>query len=200
METAFGAGYPASLAVDSPEQIARWRPFVQWLLALPHFVVLYALGILSGIVALVSWFVILFTGKLPVGLAGVQVMYLRYSNRVTAYAGFLLESYPPFIFGTEDQDPGEYPGVRVDFTPQLEDRNRLTTFFRFILAIPHLIALFFVGIAASVAWFIGAFAVLFTGSWPEGLRRFVVGSMRWTLRVNAYTVLLTDEYPPFSLD
>ena len=130
---------------------------MQAILALPHFVVLYALGILSGVVAFVTWFVVLFTGKLPTGLAGVQVMYLRYSNRVT-------------------------------------------TFFRSILAIPHFVALFFVGIAASVAWVIGAFAVLFTGRWPEGLRRFVVGSMRWTLRVNAYTVLLTDDYPPFSLD
>jgi hypothetical protein len=51
-----------------------------------------------------------------------------------------------------------------------------------------------------VALVIAFFAVLFTGRWPEGLRSFVVGVMRWGTRVNAYLLLLTDKYPPFSLD
>jgi hypothetical protein len=47
---------------------------------------------------------------------------------------------------------------------------------------------------------IAFFAVLFTGRWPDGLRSFLLGVMRWALRVEAYLLLLTDEYPPFSLD
>lgn len=198
MEAVGGTPYPAVLTVDTPDRIARWRPLVQWLLALPHFVILYALGILSEVVGIISWFVVLFTGKLPASLAGIQTMYLRYYNRVMAYQGFLLETYPPFSFEATDRDPGDYVGEMVDFEPELEGRNRLTTFFRFILVIPHVIALFFVGIAAMVAWIVGFFAVLFTGRWPEGLREFVVGFMRWSLRVTAYHLLLTDEYPPFS--
>jgi Domain of unknown function (DUF4389) len=46
---------------------------------------------------------------------------------------------------------------------------------------------------------VGFFAVLITGRWPDGLRDLVVGFFRWTLRVNAYHMLLTDRYPPFSL-
>jgi hypothetical protein len=198
MDAVDGRSYPAELTVDSPPRIARWRPLVQWLLALPHLVVLYALGVLSEIVGVISWFVVLITGRLPASLAGVQAMYLRYYNRVMAYQGFLLEAYPPFSFDTDSVDPGDYQGEIVDIEPDLEDRNRLTTFFRFFLVVPHVVCLFFVGIAAFAAWIAGFFAVLVTGHWPEGIRQFVVGYMRWSLRVTAYHLLLTDEYPPFS--
>jgi hypothetical protein len=194
-----GSPYPASLQVDTPDRIARWRPLVQWFLAIPHMLVLYALEILSGVVAFISWFVVLFTGKLPESLAGLQAMYLRYSDRTLAYISFLVEEYPPFTFDTTGSDPRTYHGVLVDFEPELDHRNRLTVFFRLLLVIPHAIALFFVGIVAGIAHLIGFFAVLITGRWPEGLRNFVVGFFRWTLRVNAYHALLTDKYPPFSL-
>ena len=173
---------------------------MQWLLAIPHYIVLYLLGIAAEVVAFIAWLVILFTGKLPEGLAGVQHLYIRYANRTYAYATFLREEYPPFTFDTTAPDPGDYPAVRTEFTPQLEDRNRLTVAFRFILVIPHLIVLAVLGIAAWAAAFIGAFVVLFTGAWSVGLRDFVVGVFRWSTRVNAYMLLLTDEYPPFSLD
>lgn len=192
--------YPASLTIDTPERIARWRPLVQWLLAVPHLIVLYALGALSSAVAFVAWFVILVTGRLPTGLAGLQAMYLRYHNRVVAYQGFLLESYPPFSFSLEGADPGTYERESVDFDPQLQDRSRLSTFFRWLLVIPHVVVLTVLAIVAFLAWIVGFFAVLITGRWPEGLQHFVVGYIRWTLRVEAYWLLLTDEYPPFRLD
>jgi hypothetical protein len=90
--------------------------------------------------------------------------------------------------------------VRTSFTPELENRNRVTVGFRIILVIPHIIVLAVLVLAALVVWLICVFAVLFTGRWPEGMRRFVVGVMRWGTRVEAYLFLLTDEYPPFSLD
>lgn len=89
--------------------------------------------------------------------------------------------------------------MRVDFVPQTEGRNRLTIFFRIFMVIPHLIALFFVGIAACVVYIIAWFAVLFTGKWPTGLRDFIIGITRWQTRLNAYMYLLTDEFPPFGL-
>jgi hypothetical protein len=78
--------------------------------------------------------------------------------------------------------------------------SRLSTFFRIILVIPHAIVLYFVGIAAGVIGFIAWWAILFTGKYPKGMFDFFVGFMRWTTRVNGYTYLLTDKYPPFSLD
>jgi hypothetical protein len=192
--------YPATLTVESPEKITNWRPLVQWFLAIPHYVVLYALGIVSSVVAVIAWFAILFTGKLPVGLAGVQALYLRYSNRTYAYAGFLVEEYPPFTFGTESADPGDVPRVRTDVTPEYENRNRVTTFFRLILLIPHIVILYILQFVAGIVWLIAAIIILFTGQWNEGMRNFVLGYMRWSLRVGAYGTLLTDVYPPFSLD
>ncbi|HET6664768.1 MAG TPA: DUF4389 domain-containing protein [Acidimicrobiales bacterium] len=199
MET-FGQAYPATLEIDRAERIANWRPIVQWLLAIPHFVILYVLGIVAEVVSIISWFVILFTGKLPEGLATLMSLYIRYNNRAVAYAGFLRDEYPPFAFETVAPDPGTYPAVRTGFAPELENRNRLTVAFRIILVIPQLIVLSILGLVAFVAWVIAFFAVLFTGRWPEGLRTFVVGVMRWGTRVTAYLYLLTDEYPPFSLD
>ena len=57
--------YPATFTFDPPEKVANWRPLVNWLLAIPHFVVLYVLNIVSEVIGFVSWFIILFTGELP---------------------------------------------------------------------------------------------------------------------------------------
>ena len=81
--------YPATLRFDPPEHIANWRPLVQWLLAIPQFIVLYVLNIVSSVLAVVSWFVILFTGSMPAGLANFQALYVRYMIRTYTYAGFL---------------------------------------------------------------------------------------------------------------
>jgi uncharacterized protein DUF4389 len=192
-------GYPAGLDLTAPPEIARWRPLVQWFLAIPHLVIANVLGRVAYVVAFVSWFIVLFTGKLPEGIAGFQAMYLRYNQRATMYAGFLLEPYPPFTFGTDSADPGNYEGLSVEFEPELEDRNRLTVAFRLLLVIPQFVVLFFVGIAAGVLWIVAWFAVIILGRWPDGLRDFVVGVNRWSMRVEAYFLLLTDLYPPFSL-
>ncbi len=81
-----------------------------------------------------------------------------------------------------------------------EGRNRLTTFFRMIMVIPLMIVGFFYAIGAYVAAFVSWFALLFTGSYPEGMYNFNAGVIRFTARVNGYYNLLTDEYPPFGLD
>ena len=78
--------------------------------------------------------------------------------------------------------------------------NRWLPLVKWFLAIPHFIVLFFLDIAAVVVVVIAWFAILFTGRYPEGMFDFVVGVMRWSLRVTAYAFLLvTDRYPPFSL-
>lgn len=95
-----------------------------------------------------------------------------------------------------DGPSGQYPvRVAVDYT---EPANRLTTFFRFLLVIPHMIALIFVGIAAYFAYIVLWFVIMITGKRNEGLAGFITNYVRWSTRVNAYNYLLTDEYPPFS--
>jgi hypothetical protein len=171
---------------------------VHWLLAIPHLLIANVLGNLGGIIALISWFAIVFTGRLPEGLANLQCLAIRYQARTYSYVLWLHEPYPPFDFSMTPADPGGDP-VRVDLRPQLEDRNRVTVGFRLILAIPIVLFLALVALAAAVLALIGFFAVLFTGRWPESMRRFIVGMLRLGVRVSAYTYLLVDDYPPFSV-
>jgi len=89
--------------------------------------------------------------------------------------------------------------VEVRFGTSREQR-RWTVLIRFILAIPQFFVLFFVGIGAFVVAFLGWFAALFTGRLPESFARFLLGYVRWTMRVSAYAFLMTDVYPPFALD
>lgn len=191
--------YPADLRLDAPLKVANWRPLVHWLLGLPHLIIAYALQYAGMVVAVISWFSIVFTGSLPAGLANFQCLVIRYNARANSYAYWLREDYPPFEFSTAGPDPGTDP-LRVDFAPALTDRNRLTVALRLIVAIPALIFGAVLWIGAFVALVVGFFAVLFTGSWPEGLRGFVVGASRYWVRLSAYVGLLTDEYPPFALD
>src|SRR3954468_1005809 len=93
-----GPSYPATFTFDPPEKVANWRPLVNWLLAIPHYVILYGLRILSEVVAFISWFVIVFTGTMPEAFANVQAMYLRYELRTYSFSLFLREEYPPFAF------------------------------------------------------------------------------------------------------
>jgi hypothetical protein len=79
-----------------------------------------------------------------------------------------------------------------------EGRNRLTAFFRLILAIPWQIVAFFYGIAAFIGVVIAWFAILFTGRYPEGLYDFVAGFVRFNARLNSWYYLLTDEWPAFN--
>ncbi len=191
--------YPAAVEVRTPERLERWRPLVQWILAIPHLLIAYVLQYASQLVAFVSWFIVLFTGKLPEGIANFQTMVLRYSTRTTAYAGFLHAEYPPFAFDLSNAEPGGTP-VDLATVPALENRNRLTVGLRLIWAIPALLYAFVIGIVAAICWFIGFFAVLFTGKWPDGLRKWVMNGLRVQTRLAAYLALLTDEYPPFATE
>ena len=128
-------------------------------------------------------------------------LYIRYINRTLAYAAFLREEYPPFVFGTTADDEGEYPAVRTAFEPQYEDRNRVTVGFRLILVIPQLDR---AGVPRAGrrrrGLRLGLRRAVHRAGGRPGSRDFVVGVMRWNTRVSAYLLLLVDDYPPFSLD
>jgi hypothetical protein len=91
-----------------------------------------------------------------------------------------------------------YPAV-TEFDWQ-EEYSRFMPIVKGLLLLPHWIVLAFIWIGALFA-IVGAwFAVLFTGKYPPGIHRFLVGTMRWTTRVSAYGLLMVDGYPPFSFD
>jgi hypothetical protein len=197
VEGVVGDTYPIRTALDAPYEVARWRPFFAWVVAIPHLIVLYVISSVAGALVIISWFAILFTGRIPKGIVDFTAMYLRYQWRILAFAGGLAEPFPPFEFEMEVDDDGAYPAVfELDEPGEL---RRGLIWVKWLLAIPHCFVLALLGFAAFVAWGLGSWAVLFTGRWPAGIRDFVVGVARWSNRVYGYLYLLTDEYPPFSL-
>ena len=103
-------------------------------------------------------------------------------------------AFPPMMQPAEVSAP-----VEVRFGTA-QPQRRVTVFFRFILAIPQFIVVGVIGYGAEVVVFLGWFAALFTGRMPASFARFVTGYLRWSTRVTAYAYLMTDVYPPFSLD
>jgi len=150
------------------------------------------LGVVAFVVAVIAWFAIVFGGTQPRGLWDFTRMYMRWRTKAGAYIALLRDEYPPF-------GEGEYP-VTYEIVYPETPRNRWSVGLRFFYAIPHVIVLFFLGIAWWVTTVIAWFAILFTGSYPAGLYRFGVGVMRWNVRVESYVLLMRDEYPPFSME
>lgn len=186
------------LVVDSPYELARWRPLVNWLAYIPHGIILYALQILGRLAFIVYWVMFVVTGNLHSGLYGVMAMYERYSARAT---GFLLgysETYPPFDFSTDTADNGAYAPVRLSLpaVPASVPRSAALNVFK---AIPHYIVLMIFFLGAAVVAVIGWFAVLFTGTWPQGMRDFLVRVNNYYLRVWTYITMVQNDYPPFGL-
>ena len=82
---------------DVASDLNRWLPLVKWFLAIPHYVVLFFLGIAAVVVVIVTWFAILFTGRYPKGIFDFIEGVIRWNNRVIAYAFTLVtDRYPPF--------------------------------------------------------------------------------------------------------
>ena len=149
------------------------------------------LGAVAAFLAVASWFTIVFTGRHIAGIRQFTAFYLRWRVRALSYVALLQDAYPPL-------GDAPYPAA-LDIVDPPEPRERLTVAFRLILGIPHFVALFFVLIAWVVTSVIAWFAIVITGTGPLGLLTFGVGALRWRLRLEAYLLLMVDEYPPFSL-
>jgi hypothetical protein len=136
---------------------------------------------------------ILFRQKYPRWWFDFNLEYQRFSMRITAYMSLLTDEYP---------STDEHQGVHLDIDyPDAAQLNRYLPLFKWILAIPHYVVLAVLSPIALLLVMIGWLVILFTGNFPEGFHKFIVGVNRWGQRVMAYAFLLTtDEYPPFSLD
>lgn len=149
------------------------------------------LGAVAIFLAIISWFTIVIGGRHITGIRQFTMFYMRWRVRALAYMMLLEDAYPPF-------GDADYPSA-LTVTDPAEPRDRLTVGLRLFLAIPHFIVLFFIlcawWVTSVVAWLL----ILFTGEYPAGLYEFGVGALRWLLRVEAYMLLLVDDYPPFSL-
>src|SRR5215208_3814269 len=208
--------YPLQLTGELSPRLSRGLWLVKWLLAIPHFIVLFFLWIAFMGVSVISFFAILFTGRYPRGLFEFNVGVLRWSWRVGFYSYSALgtDQYPPFSL----KDVPDYPARLEVAYPESLSRGLVLVKW-WLLAIPqYLVVAVFAG-GAWAAWAGGGnswmwssggligllvlFAgvvLLFTGRYPKPLYDFVLGMNRWVFRVAAYASLMTDTYPPFRLD
>jgi len=210
--------YPVTLKIDLPDRaLNRLTTAFRLILIVPIAIVL---GLLSGggggpawewgrpalhgawqtgatamgVLVLPVVLMILFRRKYPRWWFDWNVQFVRFSLRVGVYATLLSDVYP----STDEEQAVHlkmpYPDAAKDLSPWLP-------LVKWFLAIPHLVVLAFLGVAAWVCVVIAWFAILFTGRYPKDLAEFVAGVMRWAVRVAAYAFLLvTDAYPPFTLD
>ncbi|MGC4108042.1 MAG: DUF4389 domain-containing protein [Thermomicrobiales bacterium] len=178
--------------VPYPPRLSRLMIFVKWLLVIPHLFVLWLLGFVVSAVTFVAWFAILITGRYPLGMWTFVVGVIQWSTRVSVYATYYLrDDYPPF-------GEGPYP---MEFRLRYPDRlSRLLIFVKWLLVIPHILVLAVLGMVMGFTILAAWLMVLITAQYPQGLFRFHVGVLRWSTRVTLYAMLLTDDYPPFSLD
>jgi hypothetical protein len=158
------------------------------ILAIPQFVVLFFLGIAAFVVTVIGWFAALVTGELPefahTFLGGV----IRWEIRVTAYMYLLTDSYPPFVL-----DDVDYP-VRP-ILPGRGPLNRVSVFFRIILAIPAAVfsQIVIYGLTAPLL-FVMWIVVIVTGSMPPSLYDAYSSLLRYQTRFHAWFSMVTSEY------
>ncbi len=205
------AGYPATLEIDYPDReldrlttLARLITVIPIAIILglvmgpspdassgasPHHHVFAAGGFISAATALM----LVFRQKYPRWWFDWNLALARFATRVGAYFALLRDEYP-------STDAEQAVHLELPYPDAARDLNRWLPLVKWLLAIPHYVALAFVWVAAIVCIIAAWFAILFTGRYPRALFAFVVGTFRWSLRVAAYAVLLTtDRYPPFSL-
>jgi hypothetical protein len=196
--------FPLSFQAEYAETLSPALWLVKWALLVPHLIVLGFLWI--GFVC--SWGVslvaILFTGRYPRGLFEYNVGVLRWTWRVGFYGYQALgtDVYPPFTLRA-----GGYPAdLDIPYPEKLSRRLALVKWW--LLAIPHylIIGVLLGGIGlhwGGLVLFLTVFAgimLLFTSRYPADLFKIIVGANRWSFRVLAYVALMTDRYPPFSLE
>ena len=190
--------YPIHFAVDYPEAPRnRLTTFFRPITMIPIVVIVVIVVVLEAaggsLLFLPPLLMILFRQKYPRWWFEWNLALSKFQNRISAYVLLLRDEYP-----STDEDQAVHLDIPYPDVPA--DLNRWLPLVKWILAIPHYIILVFLWIVLVVAVIIAWFAILFAGHYPARLFGFVVGVMRWSIRVNAYAfVLVTDRYPPFRL-
>ena len=203
------SSYPVQFDVDFPARpLGRLSTAFRFFAALPIVIVLTmlsgaALGdndnaknelVIGGAAVFVPLVLMLvFRQKYPRWWFDWNLNLLRFSNRVTAYLALLDDRYP----STDEEQ-----AVHLDFPyPDARQLNRWLPLVKWLLALPHYFVLLCLWLIAVPVVIIAWFAILFTGTYPRSLFNYVVGVLRWSNRVNGYAFsLITDQYPPFSLE
>jgi hypothetical protein len=148
-------------------------------------------GVLAFPILLPVLLMVLFRQKYPRWWFDWNLELNRFEARISAYVMLLRDEYP-------STDEHQAVSLEIEYPDVERQLNRFLPLIKWLLAIPHLIVLFFLWIAIVIVTIIAWLAILIAGRYPRGLFTFVVGTERWGWRVWAYAFMLTtDRYPPF---
>jgi uncharacterized protein DUF4389 len=205
-----GSDYPVQLSVDYPERALDWlTTLLRPLLAIPILVVLgsvagqasgwgheegqrVAAGT-GGVLVLGPLLMLLFRRKYPRWWFDWNLELLRFGNRVLVYLALMDDRYP----STDEQQSVH---LEIAYPDAERDLSRWLPLVKWLLALPHYLALAVLGLGAILAVIVAWFAILFTTRYPRTLFDFLEGVLRWYNRVVGYAfILATDRYPPFTL-
>ena len=181
--------YPARLDIEYPQSLSRISTLLRPILAIP---IMILVSFMSPAISLPVALMLVVRRKYPRWWFDFNLELVRFMNRVNAYLNLMTDKYP----STDEEQ-----NVKLDLDyPDAEQLNRWLPLVKWLLALPHLIVLWVLGLFLGLAVLIAWFAILFSGQYPRPLFTFVLNAERWTLRVQAYAFLLiTDRYPPFRL-
>jgi hypothetical protein len=199
--------HPVRIEGDLDLPLSRWLWLVKWFLLIPHFLILIFLWIAFILTTIVAFFAILFTGRYPRGIFDFNLGVLRWTWRVCfySYSALATDRYPPF---SRAEEP-DYPARLYIAYPEWQ-RKGLPLIGWWLIGIPqYAIAAVLVG--GGIGWeggpgavgilvFIAAILLLFKNHYRQDVFDVVMGFNRWAMRVCAYGVLMTPQYPPFRFD
>jgi Domain of unknown function (DUF4389) len=183
--------YAAMFEVSYPAELNRFLPLVKWLLAIPHYIALFFVGIGAFFVLIYGFFAVLFTGRWPRGAFDYLVGTVRWAYRVLVYVHLMTDAYPPFSLA---DDPAYPVRLSIAYPEHIANWRPLV---HWLLAIPYLF------LAGILYWITGLltiaafFCVLFTKKIPRELFELMIPGLRWNIRGSAYAYFMTERYPPF---
>ena len=176
------------LSIDNAQKHSRLSVFFRPILAIPHVIVGGIWGIFVAILNPIQWIGILITGNRSDGIWHKQNRWLAYATRVKSYQTYLFDTFPAFGSNTKSE-PVTYSFEFV------KKASRLSTLFRFLLAIPAFFVLIFLSIGAGFLTIFIWFALMITGRFPKGMFSYILKHRRFSARLSAYLMNMTDQYP-----
>jgi hypothetical protein len=187
--------YPVRVEAQRQDEYHRLLPLVKWLLAIPHYIVIFFLAIGVFFAKIVAFFAVLITGRYPEGIFNFVTGVFRWSWNVTAYVYLLTDRYPPFSL---ERDPTYPVDFEIDYPAG--GVNRWRPLVHWLLIIPYAIIAGILTYVAGVVALIGVFVILFTKNLPEGMFKLIVIPYRWYYRASVYALYMVTRYPPFEWD
>ncbi|MEK6277953.1 MAG: DUF4389 domain-containing protein [Actinomycetota bacterium] len=188
--------YPVTYAADHAEEGRnRLTTFFRGIVSIPWLIVGSLYGFAASFAIFFAWFALVFTGRYPQGLYDFVAGYVRFISRVNGFAYLVTDEYPSFNGGPDDAYP-----IRIGITAPKPEYSRLKAGLRLIVGIPVMLLAWVQSLIGGVMALFSWFAILFTGRHPEGLFDPLRSALAYETRATAYFGLLTEDWPPFSLE